>query len=171
MGHLWRDREVSVAVEHYCSNATEQVMSQLYPYFDAKEKNGLTVVALSVGDELHEIGIRMIGDFLEMEGWRVYHVGINLLHEDILKALNTTRADLLAVSTTMNFNLNSVADLIRAVLSEDVTKHVKILVGGQAFRRDKNLWIKVGADGYASDENEAAEAAESLVSSGPTKGI
>lgn len=32
VGRLWLDNKITVAKEHFCSAATQQIMSQLYPY-------------------------------------------------------------------------------------------------------------------------------------------
>jgi len=54
--------EVSVAQEHYCTAATQLIMSQLYPHIFAGEKTERTLIATCVAGDLHEIGIRMVSD-------------------------------------------------------------------------------------------------------------
>ena len=66
---------LSVAQEHYCTAATQLVMSQLYPRIFSTERRGRTLVAARVADDLHEIGLRMVADFFEMEGWDTFYVG------------------------------------------------------------------------------------------------
>jgi len=77
IGRLWQTNQISVAQEHYCTVATQMVMSQLYPYIFASEKNGRRMVATCVGGELHEIGARMVADFFEIDGWETYFLGAN----------------------------------------------------------------------------------------------
>ncbi|MGC8603152.1 MAG: cobalamin B12-binding domain-containing protein, partial [Desulfomonilaceae bacterium] len=77
IGRLWHSNKVSVAQEHYCSAATQLIMSQLYSYVFSTEKIGRKLVAACVGGELHEIGVRMVADFFEMEGWDTYYMGAN----------------------------------------------------------------------------------------------
>ncbi len=55
IGRLWQTNQVNVAQEHYCTAATQLIMSQLYPLIFATEKNGHRLVAACVGRELHEI--------------------------------------------------------------------------------------------------------------------
>ncbi|MDZ7717010.1 MAG: B12-binding domain-containing protein [Balneolaceae bacterium] len=68
VGALWQTNQITVAHEHYCTAATQLIMSQLYPKIFTTEKTGKRLVSCSVGNELHEIGIRMVTDFFEMEG-------------------------------------------------------------------------------------------------------
>jgi methanogenic corrinoid protein MtbC1 len=162
IGRLWQMNRVSVAQEHYCTAATQLIMAQLYPRIFRTEKNGRKIVATSIGGELHEIGIRIITDFFEMEGWDTYYLGANCPTSAILQALSDRSADVLAVSATMTFHIRAVENLIAAVRASEDVKAVKILVGGYPFNIEPELWKRVGADGYAADASEAVAKASSL---------
>ncbi len=70
--------QLGVAEEHYCTAATQLIMSQLYPYiFVAVERRG-TAVASCVSGDLHELGARMVCDFLELDGWSTHFFGANM---------------------------------------------------------------------------------------------
>ncbi|MDZ7315677.1 MAG: cobalamin-dependent protein [candidate division KSB1 bacterium] len=162
IGRLWQNNRISVAQEHFCTAATQTIMSQLYPYLFTGEKKSKKLVACCIGGELHEIGARIVADFMEMEGWDTYFLGANTPAESILKALGDQRADLLAVSATMTFHVSRVADLIRQ-LRESRLADVPVLVGGYPFNISQNLWRKVGADGWAPDAERAVAAAEQVI--------
>lgn len=162
IGRLWQTNRLSVAQEHYCTAATQLIMSQLYPYIFSSEKNGRTLVATCVAGDLHEIGVRMVTDFFEMEGWDTFYLGANTPKADLLRMLAERRVDVLAVSATMTFHVRMVADLIAAVRSS-LGDSVKVLVGGYPFNVDAELWRRIGADGSASDAGEAIVLAGQLV--------
>jgi methanogenic corrinoid protein MtbC1 len=162
IGRLWQLNRVSVAQEHFCTAATQLIMAQLYPRIFRTEKNGRRMVATSIGGELHEIGIRIITDFFEMEGWDTYYLGANCPTNAILQALSDRRADVLAVSATMTFHIRAVEHLIAAVRAAENLKAVKILVGGYPFNVEPELWKRVGADAYAADASEAVASASRL---------
>jgi methylmalonyl-CoA mutase cobalamin-binding domain/chain len=164
IGRLWQVNEISVAQEHYCTAATQLIMSQLYPYIFATERAGRQLVAACVGGELHEVGIRMVADFFEMEGWDTYYLGANAPAEAILEAVEERRADVLGLSATMTFHVHLVTELIEQVRRSDVGARVKILVGGYPFNAAPELWRQVGADGCAPDAQEAVAVASRLVS-------
>lgn len=155
IGRLWQMNQVSVAQEHYSTAATQLIMAQLYPRIFRTEKNGRRIVATSIAGELHEIGIRIITDFFEMEGWDTYYLGANSPTAAILQALAERKADVLAVSATMTFHIRAVENLISAVRSSEGLGDVKILVGGYPFNVEPELWKRVGADAYAADASEA----------------
>ena len=164
IGRLWQMNEASVAQEHYCTAATQLIMSQLYPYLFPTQKKGQKMIATSIGGELHEIGMRMVADFFEMDGWDTYYVGANTPNESIIQTLEENKAQLLGVSATLTPHIREVENLIREIRSTDVGKKVKILVGGYPFNIASNLWQEVGADGYGRDANEALSIGNALIS-------
>ena len=163
IGRLWQTNRISVAQEHYCTAATQLVMSQLYPYIFASDKIGRRLIASCVGGELHEIGIRMVADFFEMEGWDTYYLGANTPAASILQSIEERRADVLAFSATMTFHLSRVIQLIDQVRAAKIGRDMIILVGGYPFNVSPGLWQQVGADGYAADAQQAIHEANRLL--------
>lgn len=155
LGRLWQLNQISVAQEHYSTAATQLIMAQLYPSIFRTEKNERKIIATSIGGELHEIGVRIIADFFEMEGWDTYYLGANSPTAAIVQAIADRRADILAVSATMTFHIRAVENLIATVRASADSNGVKILVGGYPFNLEPELWKRVGADGYAADASEA----------------
>ena len=105
VGRLWQTNRASVALEHYCTAATQVVMARLSPQVFAAERIGRTMVATCVGDELHEVGARMVADFCEMAGWDALYLGANVPSESIVKTLIEQRADVLGISVTITAHI------------------------------------------------------------------
>jgi len=138
-------------------------MSQLYPYISNSKKTGKVLVATSVSKELHEVGVRMVADFFEMDGWNTFYLGANTPTESIIQTIISKKADLVLISATISSHIGEVMDLIRTVRRCAECRDPKIIVGGYPFNVDINLWKKVGADGQAEDAETAIEMAEKLV--------
>jgi len=136
VGLLWKLGKVDVAMEHYFSASTQLIMSRLYPYVSAapREKKEYTCLTVAVCGEFHEIGARMVADFLEMDGWESFFLGSNLFDEVIVKAAVERRAAVLALSATMFFNVDAAARAIRAVRAVEDLRGLVILVGGGSGR-------------------------------------
>ena len=166
VGRLWQLNLLSVAQEHYCTAATQLIMSQLYPHIFSTERNGRTLVATCVAGDLHEIGLRMVADFFEMEGWDTFYVGANAPAAAVVQALAERGADVLAVSATITSHVRQLRELVAAVRASEECRGVKILAGGYPFNVAPGLWREVGADASASDAAEAVEVAARLVSGG-----
>jgi methanogenic corrinoid protein MtbC1 len=169
VGCLWQSNRLSVAQEHYCTAATQLIMSQLYPYLFAGRRTGHTLVATCVAGDLHEIGVRMVSDFFEMDGWDTFYLGANTPTVSLLRTIEERGADLLAVSATMTFHLRAVKELISAVRGTPSGERLKILVGGYPFNLSPDLWRIVGADAWGRDALESVTVADRLLRQEPWK--
>ena len=96
IGRLWQMNKITVAQEHYCSAATQLIMSLLYPRVFNTERIGRTLVAACVQGDLHEIGMRIVANFFELEGWGTSYLGANMPTSGIVDALVQRRPDALA---------------------------------------------------------------------------
>jgi len=163
IGRLWQTNRISVAKEHYCTAATQQIIARLHPWISASERVGLRVIASSVGSELHELGARMVADFFEMAGWDVYYLGASTPLPGLISAMIERRADLVALSATMTRNVPIVADFVREIRACPETAAILILVGGYPFNVAPDLWRYVGADGTTSSPDAAVHLARLLV--------
>ncbi|MFO1425170.1 MAG: cobalamin-dependent protein [Candidatus Competibacteraceae bacterium] len=163
IGRLWQTNQISVAQEHYCTAATQWVMSQLYPYVFSGDKGAGRLVATCIAAELHEIGVRMVADFFEMEGWDTFYLGANTPTDSILGTLVERRADVLGISATITYHVSEVERLIQAVRADPVCRDTLILVGGYPFNLAPELWRRIGADGWAPDAQTAVGRANELL--------
>ena len=163
VGRLWQCNKITVAHEHYCTAATQQIMSGLYQHIFSSKRKGKTLVACSISGELHEMGIRMVTDFFEMDGWDTYYFGANMPDYQLLQALIEHKADILALSVTLPTHVSKAALLIQKIRENRDFDHVKIMVGGYPFLTNPGLWERVAADGCAQNANQAIEMANELV--------
>lgn len=165
LGRLWLTNRISVALEHYATAVTQMAMSRLYGRLFTGAHNGRRVVAACIGGELHELGLRMVADFLEMHGWDSRYLGANTPLPAIVDTVAAVRADLVALSATMSVYVPDVSLAIEALRSDARTAHVKVMVGGYPFNISQEIFERVGADGTARDADEAVALAERLVAS------
>ena len=163
VGRLWQENKITIGQEHYFTAATQLIISQLYPYISNTEKTGKVLVATSVSGELHEVGVRMVSDFFEMDGWKTFYLGANTPTESVIETIVSKRADLVLISATISSLISEVIDLIGTIRTCVECRNPKIIVGGYPFNIDKDLWKKVGADGQAEDAETAIELADKLV--------
>lgn len=169
IGRLWQTNRISVAEEHYCSAATQLVMSRLYPrIFGSSGKAPVgRMVAVAVAGELHEIGVRMVADIFELEGWATYYLGANTPPAGVVQTLIQRQAQVACISVTMTFNLPAAQALIAAIRAAPGCAGVRILIGGYPLNLAPELWRKIGADAWAGDATEAAAVARRLLDRAP----
>jgi len=161
IGRLWEDGAISVPQEHYCTAVTQLAMSSLYPLlFERTARSAVRgrrarLVAAQAGGSLHEVGLRMVTDLLEHQGWDTTYLGAVTGPGPVVDALVHGAAEILALSASMAAQVSAAAVVIEAVRADARTAHVKVVVGGRPFLVAPELAAMIGADGVARDAREA----------------
>jgi methanogenic corrinoid protein MtbC1 len=163
LGRMWLTGEINVAEEHFASQTTKTVMGQLLAQAHFQPPNGKTVLAAAVAGNQHDIGLCAVADFFEMAGWRTIQLGADVPIGDLVQAVECFGVDLLALSASLNVQLETVKSTIQAVRNGPRGNEVKILVGGLAFAGPGNLDVEMGADGHAANPDEAVRLGCQLV--------
>jgi methanogenic corrinoid protein MtbC1 len=156
IGHRWEEAEISVAQEHLATAATQSLMARLAERFDdvAPSRGRRVLVACAEG-ELHSIGVRMVADFLEADGWDILFVGALSPPSSVADLAAAQRVDVVALSAALG---QRVPEIVAAVQALRALETVPVIaVGGQAFGGDADLAMRTGADIYATDAASFAE--------------
>jgi MerR family transcriptional regulator, light-induced transcriptional regulator len=159
IGSLWERNEISVAEEHLASAIVTRIMSNLYQRFAKYDIFRGKAVITAAPNEFHELGARMMADFLEMDGWDVTYLGANTPEHEILKVLRKQKPFIVGLSAAMAFNLAKVRQTIEMIKGDREARAIKVIVGGLAFNSVPYLWRDIGADGYAADADKGASIA------------
>ena len=147
LGRMWQSGEINVADEHLGSYTTKMVMSQLLSLATSEPHNGKTVLTAAVAGNHIDIGLHAVADFFEMAGWQTIRLGADVPVLDLVEAVESFNADLLALSASLSVHLDTVKSTIQSVRSGNRGKLVKILLGGRAFAGSSELAVRLGADG------------------------
>lgn len=161
VGTLWHDSQIGIHEEHLVTSTTLSLMTLLAHREPPIESIDKTAVGAALGDDSHDIGIRMISDLFAIGGWRAICLGGRMPPEDLAAAVRDFEADLLVVSATLIPHLLTVRDSIGLV--REISPEVRVLVGGLAVQNAGDLWKRIGADGHASDARSAVAVARGLV--------
>ena len=156
IGLLWEKNDISVAEEHIATAIVGRITAALYPRFANVDVYRGKVVVTAGPNEFHEVGARMLADFLEIEGWDVTYLGANTPKEELLTIIKQHKPFMIAISVATMFNLDHAKMAIEMIKADPETRGIKILAGGLAFNSMPQLWRNLGADGYAADANKGA---------------
>ncbi len=158
IGRLWQENEISVAEEHLATAVTQIAMGRLYTEFCmVTGRSGRTLLAACTETEKHEIGLRMICDLLELEGWDATYLGAAVPPDSLVAMVLRDRPDVLALSASITPHLPQLRSVIQAVRAATGEAVPYILVGGRPFLDDDTLAQQVGADAMARDTPAAVE--------------
>jgi MerR family transcriptional regulator, light-induced transcriptional regulator len=151
LGRMWVLGEVNVAEEHFATATTRLVMAQLHSREACARANGKTMVSASVAGNQHDLGIQLIADLFERDGWRVIQLGSNVPVEDLAQAVEFYQADLVTLSVSLATQLPTMRETIVAIRAGGRGGMVRILVGGSGLNGNDEIAISLGADGFASN--------------------
>lgn len=133
---VWREHAMTSIIMNCISICHEKIVEV------KKEYNGNKVIILCPEEEYHEVGARMVNDFLVLLGYETTYIGCNTPESDVIEAVNELNPDYLAISITNPYHLFKLKSMI-----ENVRKiyNLKVIVGGQAFSKNE-CCKEVGAD-------------------------
>lgn len=136
--------------EHVKTSIVRTVIECLYPYIIKLKKKATpleqTVVLACPEKEYHEIGLRMADDFFNILGYETIFIGTNTPKNQVLNAVLRTKPKYLAISVTDYYLLFEAQKMIENIRS--VFVDIKIIVGGRAFKENRDSIKKIGGDIY-----------------------
>jgi methanogenic corrinoid protein MtbC1 len=151
IGRLWSDNRVTVAQEYVVATASQAHMARLYPRICAEAPRGPLLVAACVEGDLHEIGLRMVADLFQLDGWDVRFLGGDTPATVVAAFVDHVDADVVAISAMLATHVPQVVAQVALLRSGAGAARRRILVGGYPFKVDRTLWRRIGADGCGDD--------------------
>ncbi len=131
IGRSWERGETSVAQEHLATHVAEVVMVDLAPSLPREEPHGRVAIVACAAHELHDIGSRIVADFLAADGWIVLALGAMTPSGALAELAAARRADVVALSVTMTEHLPDVARA--SVHLRALPQRPFLAAGGMAF--------------------------------------
>jgi len=131
IGELWQKNKISVAVEHMATAITESLLSYLYPHFVKKTKNGKKAVICGITSERHQLGSRLVADYMDILGWHTSFLGSNVPVNDLMNFIEINNPDIICLSVTMYYNIIHLRTCLEEINSN--YPETPVIVGGQAF--------------------------------------
>lgn len=148
IGELWYEGRIGVADEHRATSIVEAVVSSLPPTPSADPvPQGSHCLLAALGEEQHMLGLKVLKLAFEDEGWTTQGLGGRTSLDKVLEAVRTRRPHVVALSAAY---LPAVEPL-KVAVERIKAMGPRVLVGGAAFNRVPDLWVRVGADGHGSD--------------------
>jgi methanogenic corrinoid protein MtbC1 len=161
IGRLWQVNLISVAQEHFCTAATEVIMARLSERLIGRPRScGLNVVAMCPPSEEHSVGLQMICELLELEGWPTHFLGPKVPVSSAVSFVAGMMPAFVLISVSTALRISEATKLVAAIRA--AAPQTKIIVGGRIFENDPQLGARVGAHGVGKDPNEAVNLIERL---------
>jgi MerR family transcriptional regulator, light-induced transcriptional regulator len=135
VGQGWAAGELDIAREHYATAVTLTVLGALGPRMRAAPKDGRLAVVSGSPEERHAVGVQMVADFLESDGWEVLNLGASTPARDLARLADSEQPDVVALSTSTPAGLPGAAEAVAALSA--LQPRPLVVLGGQ-------LWTGAG---------------------------
>src|SRR4030042_1216213 len=147
------------------ASTVKAIQEILLPYLadePSLSKRGRIVICTVSGD-LRAIGKNIVKTMLEVNGFELKDLGVDVSTANVIRAAVEFDADIIALSALMLPSLPSMKDVIDILRENEKYKgRFKVMVGGGPVSKE---WAdKAGADAYGEDAIEAVKVAHSLFS-------
>lgn len=162
IGRLWQENQISIAAEHMATAISHTALAHLYDHAPRSKSNGKRVTVACVEGELHDFPARLVADALDLSGFEVRYLGASVPTDSLLVLLREQPPDLLALSTTMAFNVPALRSAVERVRSQ-AGGALPILIGGGACSWVSGLERELRVDGAARSGLEAVSVAARLL--------
>jgi 5-methyltetrahydrofolate--homocysteine methyltransferase len=127
---------------------------------DQREKLGKVVLGTVRGD-IHDIGKDIVGFVLDINGFEVIDLGINVPEETFIEAVREHRPQVLALSGFLSLAFDSMKSTIDQVGEAGLADDLHVIIGGGQM--DETVRRFTGAEAYGEDAMDAVAFAKQSV--------
>lgn len=136
------------------------VKSELVAQAPASEKLGRVVLGTVRGD-IHDIGKDIVGFLLDVNGFEVTDLGINVPEEKFVEAVKEHKPQVLALSGFLSVAFDTMKSTVEALQAAGLREDLRIIIGGGQM--DELVRKFTGADAYGDDAMAAVAFAKKTV--------
>jgi len=133
-----------------------QIFEELWPKMkeahSSEKKKGKILLGTVAGD-IHDIGKDIVKFMLDVNGFDVLDLGVDVSTEKFIENLKDFKPKVLALSGFLTLAYDSMKDLIDKLKDAGLRENVKIMIGGGTV--DERIVGYVGADAYGQSAVDA----------------
>ena len=138
---------------------TDLVKPKLTKAAEAK-RLGKVVVGTVAGD-IHDIGKDIVVFMLDVSGFEVMDLGIDVPAQKFVDAIKNTGCKVVGLSGFLTLAFQSMKDTVEAIKNAGLRDKVKIMIGGGQI--DDQVKTFTGADAYGKDAMEGVKLAKGWI--------
>ena len=147
----------------YSGEILKGIVKILEPHLkkgEEAERRGKVIIGTVAGD-IHDIGKDLVVFMLDVNGFDVIDLGIDVPVQKFVDTIKETGSKVLGLSGFLTIAFQSMKDTVEAIQKAGLRDKVKIMVGGGQI--DEQVRGFTGADAYGKDAMEAVNLAEEWI--------
>jgi methanogenic corrinoid protein MtbC1 len=122
------------------------------------------VVFGTVAGDIHDIGKDIVVFMLDVNGFEVYDLGVDVPVQKFVDKIKETGAPVVGLSGFLTLAFDSMKQTIEAIKSAGLRDKVKVMIGGGQMSEEVRKYT--GADAYGKDAMAGVSLAQKWISAG-----
>jgi methanogenic corrinoid protein MtbC1 len=141
----------------------KEITEIVKPYLkgDVKQKRLGKVVIGTVAGDIHDIGLNIVDFMLDVNGFEVTNLGVDVAKEKFVQAVKDTKAPIVGLSGFLTPAFDAMKETIEALDKAGLRKNLKIMIGGGQMDDEVRKYAK--ADAYGKDAMAAVALAKKWI--------
>jgi methanogenic corrinoid protein MtbC1 len=163
VGQRFADGEYFLPELVFSGELLKQITEMVKPYLTKAvetKRLGKVVIGTVAGD-IHDIGLNIVDFMLDVNGFEVYNLGVDVSAEAFVSKVKETGAPILGLSGFLTPAFDSMKETVEAVEKAGLRNKIKVMIGGGQMDDEVRKYAK--ADAYGKDAMAAVALAKGWV--------
>lgn len=163
VGKRFKTREYFIPDLVYAGEMLKEITEMVTPKLTKAaqvSRLGKVVIGTVAGD-IHDIGKNIVTFMLDINGFEVYDLGIDVSPQKFIEKIEETNAEVVGLSGFLTLAFDSMKETIEAVKAASLRDKVKVMIGGGQI--DEEIRKYTGADAYGPDAMAAVSLAKQWI--------
>jgi methanogenic corrinoid protein MtbC1 len=167
VGQRFADGEYFLPELVYSGELLKQITELVKPMISdtASDTKRLGKIVLgTVAGDIHDIGLNIVDFMLDVNGFEVFNLGVDVPAEKFVEKVKETSAPIVGLSGFLTPAFDSMRETVEALDSAGLRKDLKVMIGGGQIDEEVRKYAK--ADAYGKDAMAAVALAKKWTGSG-----
>ncbi|MBW1781543.1 MAG: cobalamin-dependent protein [Deltaproteobacteria bacterium] len=163
VGERFADSDYFIPDLVFSGEILKRIVKMLEPHLkkqDETKKLGKVIMGTVKGD-IHDIGKDLVVFMLDVSGFEVTDLGIDVPVQRFVEAIQETDSRVVGLSGFLTLAFDSMKETVEAIREAGLRDNVKIMIGGGQM--DEQVRKFTGADAYGKDAVEAVQLARGWI--------
>ncbi|CAN5414948.1 hypothetical protein BH11ARM2_BH11ARM2_15260 [soil metagenome] len=155
VGDWWQVKAIDESQEHMATAITERMMAKAAQLTGPMHRSEQTALLGCAPGCRHTVGLRMIGDYLCLLGWRVLFLGADVPAKAFLASVRQHRPNMVLLSCGAEVSVSATEEMLRQLAALKAEgKGFALGVGGGSAMDHQNAFRNAGANFVAAGLEE-----------------
>jgi 5-methyltetrahydrofolate--homocysteine methyltransferase len=143
----------------YSAEILKQISDMVKPRLtqETESKRLGKIVLGTVAGDIHDIGLNIVDFMLDVNGFEVYNLGVDVPPSKFVEKINETGAGIVGLSGFLTLAFDAMKETIDSISDAGLRENVKIMIGGGQI--DDEIRKYTAADAYGRDAMAAVSLA------------